>query len=138
MAVKNINDPSNGISLRDDFHKQFGMFRCAFVPTGEPNVYTFKTYKWFPPYLSQLPADRLVKIQAAPDATDINLPKSAFLDCHYRVAEILNSSGMAEVIEKQMQDWEDTKASGHGNLSEDGSTDISHYLQLGLWQRVVG
>jgi hypothetical protein len=33
MQVENINDLSNGITLRDYIHTQFGKFSLAFKPT---------------------------------------------------------------------------------------------------------
>jgi len=66
------------------------------------------------------------------------LPNPDFLDCHYRLAEILNASGMAESIEQHFQDWDDIKARSSEGLREDGATDIARILEAGLWERVIG
>ncbi|GFF84565.1 hypothetical protein IFM47457_06523 [Aspergillus lentulus] len=64
-----------------------------------------------------------------------SLPDPAYLDCHYRVAEILHASGLAEYIERKIQDWEDLKQSGgtDGALRPDGSTDVTRILNTALW-----
>ncbi|OJD10285.1 hypothetical protein AJ78_08650 [Emergomyces pasteurianus Ep9510] len=118
MSVENINDPSNGITLRGPFHSEFGKFRCAFVATETPHVYTFKTFRTFPTDLSlSLSTDRTVIMQRAAGSEDVNLPSPTFLDCHHRIAEVLNASGMGEVIEAIIREWEDIKTyGGHGSL----------------------
>ncbi|GFF27081.1 hypothetical protein IFM58399_01600 [Aspergillus lentulus] len=69
-----------------------------------------------------------------------SLPDPAYLDCHYRVAEILHASGLAEYIERKIQDWEDLKQSGgtDGALRPDGSTDVTRILNTALWSAVEG
>ena len=76
-------------------------------------------------------------MKKAPDAQDLDLPDPAFLDCHWRIAEILNASGMAEVIDLHLREWEELKESSH-SLEADGSTDVGHLLRAGLWEHVKG
>ena len=75
-------------------------------------------------------------LRKADDAQDIPLPNAAFLDCHYRLAEILNALGMAEVIERSFREWKDLKGSCHV-IREDGKTDVGQYLHIALWAHVV-
>jgi hypothetical protein len=65
-------------------------------------------------------------------------PNAALLDCHYRLAEILNASGMAEIIESHLRDCEEIKDSADGSLREDGGTNIGRAIRVALWERVVG
>ncbi|KAK2809803.1 hypothetical protein FQN50_003443 [Emmonsiellopsis sp. PD_5] len=135
MSVERINDPSNGMMMVEDLHRQFDRFRFSFVATETPNVYKIKLYKKFSRYgVSNLPEDRLVTSTNASDGEDIALPSATLLDCHHRVAEVLNASGMAEEIEKKINDWENLK---HASvLREDGTSDVAGYLNLGLWMSV--
>lgn len=101
-------------------------------------MYTVKVYPRFPDReLALLPADRLVEFKQAEGAEDLSLPGPVLLDCHYRVAEILNASGMSGYIERKLRDWEDLKEiADKGSLREDGATDITRILNTALWQRV--
>ncbi|KAK2799929.1 hypothetical protein FQN50_008322 [Emmonsiellopsis sp. PD_5] len=139
VSVENINDPSNGIMLRGHIHSEFGKFRCAFVATETPHVYTLKTFPSFPSdFFHFLPTDRIVTMQQAVGAEDVDLPLPVILDCHHRIAEILNASGMGEVIEKLMREWEDVKTyGGHGSLDPLGRSDVSRILETALWQRIT-
>lgn len=63
------------------------------------NVYEVKVYSDFPHRLRAfLPDNSLVEFTKAEDAQDLELPGAVLLDCHYRLAEILNASGMAKII----------------------------------------
>ncbi|KAH8805301.1 hypothetical protein F5884DRAFT_902333 [Xylogone sp. PMI_703] len=98
-----------------------------------------KTYDDFSSdYEIFLPADNLVTLHKALDAEDIRLPNLAYIDCHYRIEEILHASGMGDAIEQKLRDWEDLKEMGHGSMKEDGPTDVSQYLTTALWQPVMG
>lgn len=44
---------------------------------------------------------------------------------------------MAEVIERNLQEWEDLKGSCHF-LATDEGTDIGMFLHAGLWEHVMG
>lgn len=83
-----------------------------------------------------LPENGHVTFARAEDAQDLELPNAALLDCHYRLAEILHASGMAELIESCLQDWENLKGSAGGSLREDGGTDIGQFLRAALWEHV--
>lgn len=89
-------------------------------------------------YRNFLPKDGHIEFKRAEDAQDLELPGAALLDCHYRIAEILNASGMAEFIERHLRDWEDIKGCAGSSLKEDGTTDIGRILSTGLWERVGG
>jgi hypothetical protein len=102
-------------------------------------VYEIKVYDRFPSAdRAFFPENRRVEFTRAEDAQDLELPNATLLDCHYRVAEILNASGMAEVIERYRWDYEDIKGNAGGSLKEDGGTDIGQILSVALWERVVG
>jgi hypothetical protein len=101
-------------------------------------VYELKVFRRYPnAQRIFLPKDGRVEFKRAEDAQDLELPNPDLLDCHYRVAEILNASGMAELIESHLRDWDDIKGSA-GSLREDGGTDIGHFLSIGLWERAIG
>ncbi|KAJ9296394.1 hypothetical protein DTO271G3_5092 [Paecilomyces variotii] len=138
ISTENINDRSNGLCLRDDMHKAFGAFGIAFEPTNTPNVYNLKSYR-------RARALRVIRtiadvgqvtLQAANGAGDVPMPNPVLLECHWRVAEILNASGMGEEIDKYMRELEAVKTSmGGGSLNEDGSSDLSRYLDAAFWGR---
>lgn len=66
-------------------------------------------------------------------------PHPDLLDCHYRIAEILNASGMEEEIDRKLDDWDKMKRSmPDGCLNEDGSTNVADILRTALWQKVMG
>ncbi|KAJ9296811.1 hypothetical protein DTO271G3_5010 [Paecilomyces variotii] len=127
MKVDNINNPCNGISLRDSLHTQFGKFHLAFAPTATPNTYKVKTYKAFPTYLRrEIPYDSIVCFTDSSDAHGISLPDAALLDCHYRVAEVLNASGMLGEIDTKIREWEDMEVNmWDDHLADEGITDVS-------------
>ncbi|OJD09949.1 hypothetical protein AJ78_08842, partial [Emergomyces pasteurianus Ep9510] len=135
MRAANINDPSNGITLWDVIRKQFGKFRCAFEPTDTPHVYNFKTYLGYPAQSAFSPPDRKITMRNAPGAEDVASPSRVLLECHWRVAEILNASGMGETIDQIIQEWEDIKEGddGHACLREDGKSNVSGFLTAALW-----
>ncbi|KAJ9217810.1 hypothetical protein DTO166G4_614 [Paecilomyces variotii] len=138
IGITNINDRSNGFCLRRDMHTAFGSFGIAFEPTNTPNVYNLKSYR-------RARATRVRKLianmgqitlQAADGAGDIPMPNPVLLDCHWRVAEILNASGMGEEIDEYIRELEAIKMSmGDGSLNEDGSSDLSRYLDAAFWGR---
>ncbi|OJJ50420.1 hypothetical protein ASPZODRAFT_13500 [Penicilliopsis zonata CBS 506.65] len=139
MQVASINDLSNGITLRGSLHREFGRFQIAFKPTNVPNVYERKLFPDFATVESRtLPSSPRIEFTRAPGTENYALPSAALLDCHYRLAEILNASGMAEVIDEQWRRWEDLRESTGGSVHPDGKTDIGGYLNAALWERVVG
>ena len=126
-----LNKPANFLSSR--FTNRYMYYQDS------DNVYELKIFKRFPNLERQvLPKNGRVEFTRAEDAQDLELPNAALLDCHYRLAEILNASGMAELIEGYLQDWEDIKGSAGGSLREDGVSDIGQVLRVALWERVVG
>ncbi|KAJ5578155.1 uncharacterized protein N7459_007119 [Penicillium hispanicum] len=138
LRVDTINSLSNGITLRDSVHREFGKFSIAFKPTDDDDTYEVKVFNRFPTLERQLlPESGHMVLKKADDAQDLDLPNPALLDCHYRLAEILNASGMAEVIERNFRRWEDLKGTCN-LLREDGGTDIGAFLYAGLWERVMG
>ena len=52
--------------------------------------------------------------QLRANAEGIELPSGALLDAHWRIAEILSTSGMAENIDKHLKEWDDIKMHTYG------------------------
>lgn len=101
-------------------------------------MYELKLFPMYPTLLkSFLPKSGRVEFTRAEDAQELDLPNAALLDCHYRLAEILNASGLAELIEKYHRDWDDIKGSTGDSLKGDGGTDIGHILSVALWERIA-
>ncbi|KAJ9292394.1 hypothetical protein DTO021C3_287 [Paecilomyces variotii] len=139
MGIENINHRSNGITLRDDVHKSFGNFAFSFVPTETPHIYDLKTYRRAISghVKREIAKVGRVTLQQANGAEDVPLPSAVLLDCHWRVAEILNASGMGEEFDRHWREWEDIKMStGDDCLKEDGSTDVTRYLEVAFWNLV--
>lgn len=100
-------------------------------------MYELKVFRKYPTDVKpSLPKSGLVQLTRAKDAKDLKLPHATLLDCHYRLAEILNASGMGEMIEEHHRDWEDIKETTGDLLKEDGATDIGYMLNVALWERV--
>ncbi|KAJ9195968.1 hypothetical protein DTO164E3_6506 [Paecilomyces variotii] len=138
IGTKNINDRSNGLCLREDIHRAFGSFGIAFEPTNTPDVYNLKSYRRARATRVRRTIAKVgqVTLQAADGAGDVPMPNPVLLDCHWRVAEILNASGMGEEIDEYMRELEAVKMSmGDGSLNEDGSSDLSRYLDAAFWGR---
>ncbi|KAL2825450.1 hypothetical protein BDW59DRAFT_161677 [Aspergillus cavernicola] len=141
LQAETINELYNGLTLERNLHLVFGDFRIAFVATVEtPHQYKVKAYPSCPTdILQQLPKDMLVQFEKAKGAERLPLPDPACLDCHYRLAEILNASAMGDYIDKKLKDWRDLKGStGPGHLSANGSTEITELLQVAFWESVAG
>ncbi|KAE8408287.1 hypothetical protein BDV37DRAFT_192651 [Aspergillus pseudonomiae] len=139
LRVETINNPSNGITLRNSVHTEFGKFSIALKPTDSDDTYEVKVFRRYPkPDRQFLPGSGYIELKKAHDAQGLDLPNRALLECHYRLAEILNASGMAEVIERSFREWEDLKGSSCHLLREDGGTDVEKFLRTGLWERVIG
>ncbi|GAB1200955.1 hypothetical protein APSETT444_010336 [Aspergillus pseudonomiae] len=110
LRVETINNLSNGITLRYSVHTEFGKFSIALKPADRDDTYEVKVFRRYPKLDRQLlPQSGYIELKKAHDAQDLDLPNRALLDCHYRLAEILNASGMAEVIERNFREWEDLK-----------------------------
>ncbi|GAD93185.1 hypothetical protein ANI_1_1262034 [Paecilomyces variotii No. 5] len=138
-SADTINDPSNGIALADFIHKQFRNFRCTFRKTEIPNQYGLKTYKRFPPALKPLLSSSPVQFERAENGADVPFPHPDLLDCHYKIAEILNASGMGEEIDRKQDEWDRMKRNmPDGCLNEDGSSNVADILRTGLWQKLTG
>ncbi|EPS28858.1 hypothetical protein PDE_03804 [Penicillium oxalicum 114-2] len=147
LSPDTINSESNGLTLVSSYHEQFGSFQLAFKPVeystdldqkDQDNKYEVKTYTRFPPYLRPtLPQSGFIELKKSNDAQNLQLPNQYYLDCHWRLAEVLNASGMGEVIDRNLQRWEALKGTCH-LLREDGSTDIDSLLRAALWAHVIG
>ncbi|KAL4785646.1 hypothetical protein BJX76DRAFT_346839 [Aspergillus varians] len=132
MRVETVNDLRNGLTLDRNLHFAFGQFDIAF---STPDQHTVKAYPGYPSTVSdQFPKDSVIRPQKAREVEDLHLPDSTTLDCHYRLAEIMQASGMGEYIERRSRVWGNYRgAAGPGHLSKDGSTDVETLFKLGLW-----
>ena len=89
---------------------------------GTPNRYFVKKYRRFPSvYKAYLPNDGHVTFTAHDGR--YSLPDEKLLAVHAAVAAILHASGMAEVIDRILQDRDETPC-----LATDGSTPIETLL----------
>ncbi|RHZ57211.1 hypothetical protein CDV55_105973 [Aspergillus turcosus] len=135
-----LRTPSNGMMLLKFLHESFRMFDMAFVKTEEQNVYDIKVYTrdWILTTLLQ-PDYPKVKFQRSEGAENISLPDPMFLDCHHRLAEIINATDLPYYIWGKMRDWRDLKKYGgtDGCLRPNGSTDITGILNTALWPYIV-
>ncbi|KAG2022013.1 hypothetical protein GB937_004107 [Aspergillus fischeri] len=113
----------------------------TFVKTEEQTVYDIKIYTKVSSLLTMLlqSVDHKVKFQCSEGAENIPLPDPTFLDCHYRVAEIINAADLAPPIRNKIRDWRDLKKYGdtNGCLRSNGSTDITDILNTALWPAVA-
>lgn len=127
---ENINSLWNSLTLTGWLHEHFGAFQIAFESTVstlpleelvcfialltrilkdvEKNykVHVIKgaseRYKtFFPPE---------VRFRNHDQDKDRDLPSPILLDCHFRLAKILNASGMAAVFDFDFDEWEEVKA----------------------------
>lgn len=73
-------------------------------------------------------------MKKAPGAEDLDLPNPVLLDCHYRMAEIMNASEMTWTIEVNVRNWEGIKRDRFYGIREDGGTDIGWFLRAGMWE----
>lgn len=79
----------------------------------------------------------MVKLKQAEGSENVELPAVELLDCHYRLSEVLNATGMGEYVEMKNNEWRRFRdGAGSGHLREDGGSDFGLVLQLGLWQQV--
>lgn len=83
-----------------------------------------------------LPDNGVIVLKQAPGTEDLPLPSPVLLDCHYRLAEILNASGMGNVIDEHWRRWEELKATVQHTLRSDGDSDLGNLLRTALWHRV--
>ncbi|KAE8144406.1 hypothetical protein BDV25DRAFT_96108 [Aspergillus avenaceus] len=138
LIVNNIHDLSNGLTLRRSIHDEFGKFHIALKPTEIPNKYEVKYFDSFPLSDRRLLPES-IELKQAKDAQRLDLPDRVLLDCHYRLAEILNASGLGYIIEQHIRRWKNLKVNTYNAvIREDGGSDIGEFLHAGLWQHVMG
>ncbi|KAJ9249239.1 hypothetical protein DTO207G8_6893 [Paecilomyces variotii] len=127
MKPTEVNDDYNLMTLVSLAHSDFGNFTLAFEPTGAPNEYKILRFEKQSTFLnSALPnpnaqGDRIVTFRKHAD--DVDLPSPVLLETHAALAKILHASGMAEYIEKILDEREGIRC-----LSSDGTTDIGRLL----------
>ncbi|KAE8135355.1 hypothetical protein BDV38DRAFT_284990 [Aspergillus pseudotamarii] len=118
-------------------HDQFGPFNIVLQPTNLMNKYEVKYFYKYPPSDRRL-LPETIELKKAKDTEQLALPNRALLDCHYRLAEILNASGLGEIIERHADRWKNLKVSTYNAvIREDGGTNIGEFLDAGLWQYII-
>ncbi|BCS05564.1 uncharacterized protein AKAW2_81365S [Aspergillus luchuensis] len=118
-------------------HIPFSSFTLAFKSTDTPNVYQCMTFGGFATSNAQyLPENGVIVLKQAPGTEDLPLPSPVLLDCHYRLAEILNASGMGNVIDEHWRRWGELKATVQHTLQPNGDSDLGNLLRTALWHRV--
>ncbi|KAJ5781365.1 hypothetical protein N7457_006525 [Penicillium paradoxum] len=128
---EDINSLCNGLTLTNWVHEHFGAFRIAFECTGAENKYKVHTFKGVSDkYKAHFPLE--VRFINKDTDNDRSLPSPILLDCHFRLAKILNASGMAAAFDFDFEEWEEVKVRAGGQLPEDGDIDISQALCVGL------
>ncbi|KAJ9227116.1 hypothetical protein DTO027B5_876 [Paecilomyces variotii] len=127
MEPADVNNDDNLMTLFELVHTDFGKFTLALEPTEAPDVYKILRFEkqstalniFLPPPNSR--GDRIVRFQKYAD--DVDLPSPVLLETHAALAKILHASGMAEYIEKILDEREGIRC-----LSSDGTTDIGRLL----------
>ncbi|KIN05190.1 hypothetical protein OIDMADRAFT_39565 [Oidiodendron maius Zn] len=97
------------------------------------DVYELKLYDYFPSSYERIfPKKSLVEFARAENTQDLEPPNATLLDCHYRLAEILNASGMARLVDDYLWGY------GYTQDSAGRSPDIERILYLAFWGDGVG
>lgn len=119
-----INDLENVMMLHIVLHLSFGSFNLALEETATLNEYRIKTFRGFRTGAhSLLPASGTV-VFTAHDGR-FPLPSPELLKLHCAVANILHASGMAEQIDKLLDDND-----AIGGFAPNGSTDLAALLSV--------
>lgn len=129
-----INHLSNGMILRPWLHSAFREFGFAFKRTEIRHVYVIDIFGSFDE--TELPLfPQTVDFRCCKGPVE-DYPKPELLDCHWRLANILHASGMAEAFAKDFREWD--KLKGLHLLRPNGQTDIEDVLShhLDLWAYV--
>jgi hypothetical protein len=94
------------------------------------NKYKVHTFKIGDKYKALIPLE--VRFTHNDTDKDRTLPSPVLLDCHFRLAKILNASGMAAAFDSDYDEWEEIKGRVGAQLPEDGDIDIGQALCVGL------
>ncbi|PYI04449.1 hypothetical protein BO78DRAFT_289558, partial [Aspergillus sclerotiicarbonarius CBS 121057] len=135
LSTERIYSPENGLSLELTLRKAFSKFSIAFKATGVENQYELKAFRRLD-YVQRMlvPKSRIITFKQAKGCKNIPLPDARLLECHYRIAEIMNATGIAKVLDRHYNDWDSLRQGPDAQeLEEDSSTDIGKYLQTALW-----
>ncbi|PYI04448.1 hypothetical protein BO78DRAFT_320413 [Aspergillus sclerotiicarbonarius CBS 121057] len=135
LSAENINSPKNGLCLQSDLRHAFGQFSMAFKATGVKDQYELKVYRSANAEVDVIIGQTgMVTFKQATGYKDIPLPDADILECHYRLAEILNATGLGKEINWHFENWNRMRrAPEAGQLTEDGSTDLTSYLEAAFW-----
>ncbi|GAQ40909.1 similar to An03g03340 [Aspergillus niger] len=130
-----VNSLSNSFLLNFSLNLVFSRFALAFKATDRPNIYKTVRFSGFPTsLLIGFPNEIELKPVAAPGSEHLELPSKNLLDCHYRLAQILNACGdkMAFLPGKYRNHWE-YHIRWNVQAMLDGDADLSGYLETALW-----
>ncbi|PYH93147.1 hypothetical protein BO71DRAFT_328422 [Aspergillus ellipticus CBS 707.79] len=138
MNVDKLNFSANGLSLGKNLWLAFGQFMMAFEATDVKNKYLMKVYDTFmTPDLFWIPTDGFVTFSRAEGMEHSSLPDPVLLDCHSRLAEIFDASGLCKYIDEKIEKWDRMRYGPEEKLKKDGSTDVAEFLKAGLWYSAV-
>ncbi|GFN12271.1 uncharacterized protein AtWU_02068 [Aspergillus tubingensis] len=128
-----VNSLSNSFLIHLPTNLVFSRFALAFKATDRPNVYKTVRFSACPTSLL-IPDEIELKSVAAPGPEHLELPSKNLLDCHYRLAQILNACGdkMAFLPGKYRDHWE-YHIRWNVQAMLDGDADLSGYLETALW-----
>ncbi|OJJ86197.1 uncharacterized protein ASPGLDRAFT_45242 [Aspergillus glaucus CBS 516.65] len=127
IKPEQINAGCNLMILSSSLNDEFGALELALEPTDDDRTYKIVTYPnfsgseahYFPP--ANRDGTRLVTFHH--HEGPLELPSHTLLSTHSAVARILHASGMAEIIDRVLEDAAEVKC-----LASDGSTDLQIML----------
>ncbi|RAK99967.1 uncharacterized protein BO80DRAFT_476996 [Aspergillus ibericus CBS 121593] len=100
LSAEGVDSPENGFALISCLRDAFKRFAMAFKPTSVKDQYELIMYqnirhdeKLF------IGKTRTVNFRRAKGCHAVPLPDPALFDCHYRIAEIVHASSLANVID---------------------------------------
>ncbi|KAI9785193.1 MAG: hypothetical protein M1839_000831 [Geoglossum umbratile] len=122
FTTDDINDTRNAMTICAAFHTLFGRLNLCLEPTATTNRYRVKKYRGFPSIFNNLlPSDSFVTFTAHDGR--FPLPDPKLLSLHASIGAVLHASGMAEIIQKVLEDRKELHC-----LAADGSTQVGMLL----------
>ncbi|KAI9858503.1 MAG: hypothetical protein M1813_006444 [Trichoglossum hirsutum] len=126
FSSADINDLRNVLTLWNPLHNEFGSFQLCLELSAIPNRYYIRRYPGFSTLLNRhLPRDGLVTFTAHDGR--YALPDKYLLSIHASVEAVLHASGMAETIERVLQERDELCC-----LATDGNTRTNIVISFGL------
>ncbi|KDQ51111.1 hypothetical protein JAAARDRAFT_706662 [Jaapia argillacea MUCL 33604] len=119
-----INDQTNIITLSSSAHHYFDALRLSFEPrpANIGNNYGVVKYGTIAPRAKFPDVVEIIddtRAQAVNHANHLDAPKQVYLNLHCAIVKCYNASGMADIIDKYLEDYDDT-----GTRATDPGQDI--------------